>query len=84
MKKIFHTPDRDFRCFNPSDIILSHMPVSARGKDKKTNSRTSAARWPQVDRDVILMLKIRHDVTSQRIQDFLDIFFMFYNFKWGI
>ena len=76
MTKIFRTPDRDFRCFNPSEIILP-----ARGKDKKKNSRTSAARWPQVDRDVILMLKLRHNVTSQRIQDFQDIFFMFYNIK---
>ena len=36
--------DRDFRCVYPCEIFLSHTPVPARGKDKKTNSRTLAAR----------------------------------------
>ena len=27
--------DRDFRCFYPCGINLSHIPVPARGKDKK-------------------------------------------------
>ena len=40
---ISRTPDRDFRCFYPHEI-LSRIPVPARGKDKKTNSGTSAAR----------------------------------------
>ena len=29
------TPDRDFRCFYPCEIILSHTPVPALGKGKK-------------------------------------------------
>ena len=29
------TPDWDFRCFNPCEIIsISHIPIPARGKDK--------------------------------------------------
>ena len=37
------TPDRDFRCFYPCEIFLSHTPLPALGKDK-TNSRTLASR----------------------------------------
>ena len=25
-----HTPDRDFHCFYPCEIILSHIPIPAR------------------------------------------------------
>ena len=39
------TPDRDFFCFYPCEIILSHTTVPALGKDKKW----TAARWPHVD-----------------------------------
>ena len=28
------TPDRDFRCFYPCEIFLSHTPIPALGKDK--------------------------------------------------
>ena len=40
-----------FTLFYPCEIILSlsHIPVPALGKDKKTNSRTSAARRLHVD-----------------------------------
>ena len=38
------TSDRNFRCFYTCEIILSHIPVPAHGKDKWT-----AARWPHVD-----------------------------------
>ena len=31
--------------------------------------------------DAILMLKLRYHVTSQRIQDFLEAFFMFFQYK---
>ena len=31
--------------------------------------------------DVIVMLKLRHHVASQCIQDFLEIFFMFFQYK---
>ena len=41
---ISRTPDQDFRCFYPCEIILCHIPVPARGKDKKTDSCTSTAR----------------------------------------
>ena len=68
-------------------VVFTHVryfyTVTAIGKDKKkheTNSRTSAARRPRAARtsirDVILTLKLRHDDASQRIQDFLDVFFM--------
>ena len=30
-----HTPDRDFRCFYPCEITLSHKAVPVCGKDKK-------------------------------------------------
>ena len=30
---------------------------------------------------VIVMLKLRHHVTSQHIQDFLDVFFIFFQYK---
>ena len=49
---ISRTPDRDFRCFYPCEIFLSHKPIPALGKDKKNkqphSGRTSI-------RDVIVM-----------------------------
>ena len=57
-----------------------HVPVPARGKDKKrTTARGQHAGYRSI-RDVIAMLKWRHYiiyVASQRIQDFLEAFFMF-------
>ena len=35
-------------------------------------------------RDVIVMFKWRHLVASQPIQDFLEVFFKFLQYKWGI
>ena len=29
------TPDQDLRCFYQREIFLSHIPIPARGKDKK-------------------------------------------------
>ena len=59
----------------------AHTPVPARGKDKKR----TAAHLPHAGRtsirDVIVMLKLRHHVASQRIQDFLDVFFTFFQYK---
>ena len=46
------TPDRNTNCFYPCEIILSHIPVPARGKDKNEQphvNRTSI-------RDVITSL----------------------------
>ena len=33
--QVSRTPDRDFLCFYPCEIVLFHLPVPARGKDKK-------------------------------------------------
>ena len=44
-EEISRIPDRDFRRFYPCEIILSHIRVPARGKDKKQ----TAARRPQAD-----------------------------------
>ena len=53
-------PDRDFHCFYPCVIFLSHLPVPARGKDKKT-----ATRWPRSGRTLIRDVNvILNDVTS--------------------
>ena len=64
-------------------FYLSHIPVQAIGKDKKR----TVARRPHDGRtsicDVIVMLKGRHHVTSQRIQDFLEALFMFSNVRCG-
>ena len=45
----FRIPDQDFHYFYTCEIILSHIPVPARGKDEKTNSSVSTARLPHVD-----------------------------------
>ena len=65
-------PDHDFGCFYPCEII----PVPACGKDKKTNSRTSAAGWPHIHPWRHCNLKLRHNVTSKRIQEFLTLTLM--------
>ena len=72
----FPAPDWDFRCFYPCKIFLSHTPVPALGKDKK-NEQPHAGRTSI--RDVIVMLKWRHHVASQRIQDYLEVFIMFFS-----
>ena len=51
------TPDRDFRCFNPCGVFLSHTPVPALGKDKnRTGARRPHAGCTWIS-DVIVMLK---------------------------
>ena len=73
------TPDWDLCYFNPCKRILSHIPIPASGQDNKNEQ-------PHVGRnsicDVIVMLKSHHHVASQRIQYFMEIFFMFSNIKW--
>ena len=49
------------------EITLSHIPVPACGKDKKVSIC-----------DVVVMLKLSQYVASQRIQNFLEVFFMFF------
>ena len=59
-------------------ILFISQTVPARGKDKKPEQPhvgcTSIC-------DVIVVLKWRHHVASQRIQDFLEALFMFSNIK---
>ena len=56
-------------------FYLSHTPVPALGKDKKT-----AARWPHYPWRHYNV----HHVASQRIQDFLKAFSCLSHIKWGI
>ena len=67
---------------NTSDgFHLSHIHVPAYRKDKKL----TAARRPHAGCssfcDIIVMLKWRHHVASQRIQDSLEAIFMFFQYK---
>ena len=50
---ISRTTDRDSRCFYPCEIILSHISVSAHGKDKNEQSHIGCTSI----HDVIVMLK---------------------------
>ena len=76
------TPDRDFRCFYPCEIFLSHTPIPALGNDKK-NEQPHAGRTSICN--VIVMLKWRHHVASERIRDLWKSFSYFSNIiKWGI
>ena len=60
-------------------IYLSHTPVSALGKDKnRTATRRPHADYTSIS-DVIVMLKRRHHVASQRMEDLI----MFLNIKCG-
>ena len=65
-------------------FVFTHVPVPARGKDKKR----TAARRPHAGQtsshDVILVFKWRHHVVSQRIQNFSGSLFhaFFSNIKW--
>ena len=63
-------PDQDFGCFYQCEKFYLTYPVPIRGKDKK---RTAEHLIPEI----IVMLKLCHHVTSQRIQDFLEAFFKF-------
>ena len=69
-----HTPDWHFLCFDQCEIILSHIPKPACGKDEKR----IAAGQPQAGRTSICDVIVSH---SQRIQDFLEAFFMFSKYK---
>ena len=58
-----------------------YIPILVSGKDKKQPhvSRMLAARRSVTY--VIVMLKLRHHVASQRSQHFLEVFFMFLQYK---
>ena len=47
--KCSRTPDRDFRCFYPCEIFLSHIPTHARSSDPYVSSlseKSVAHRYP--------------------------------------
>ena len=62
-----HTPDWNFRCFYPCEIILqiilSHISIPACGKKR------TAAHWCTPFYDGIVMLKLHYHVASHPIQD---------------
>ena len=59
---------------NNDGFYLSHIPVPARGKDKK---RTAARRRKLAAQRSVTPLNWRHHVATQRIQDFLEAFFKY-------
>ena len=65
INKISRTPDGDNRWFYPWEKIKNKQPHPGR-------------MWLRV---VIILLKLRHHVTTQHIQDFLEVFFMFFQYK---
>ena len=62
------TPNRDFHCFYPCEIFLSHTTVPALA-------------GCMLIHDVIEMLKWHPHVSSQGIQDFLEDFFVVFKYK---
>ena len=55
-KKIYsRTPVRDFCCFYPCEIILSHIPIP--GKDKKQTAACQQHAGCMSISDIILMVK---------------------------
>ena len=58
-------------------FYISPIPVPAYGKDQKG---TGACR-PHIDHYFIVMLKLRHHAAFHHIQDFLEVFFMFFQYK---
>ena len=81
IEPLFSHTRSGYPLFYPCEIILSHIPVPARVKDKKR----TAARRPHAGRtsirDVIVMLKLRHHVAYQRIQHFLEVFCMVFQYQ---
>ena len=65
---------------NTSDgFYLSHKAGSTRGKDKNEQSQIGCT----LICDVTVMLKLCHHVPSQHIEEFLEVFFMFFQYKMG-
>ena len=62
-------------------FYLPRIPVSACGKDKKRTDARGQHTGRTSIHDVIIILKVRHHVASQRIQDFPEVFFMFFQYK---
>ena len=80
MKILYRTPDRDSHCFFRCEIYLPHIPAQARGKDKKQTTAGRPHAGPMLIGDVIVIIKLCHHVASQRIQDFLELFFMLFQY----
>ena len=59
-------------------FYLSHIPIPARGKDKKWTAARRLQAGRTLIHDVIVMLKLLHHVPFQGIQDFLEVFFLFF------
>ena len=67
--------------FYPCEMILSHIPLPARGKDKKRIATRRLHADCTLIHNVIVMSKWCHHVASQHIQDFSEAFFMFFQYK---
>ena len=80
-KHYSRTPDQDFCCFCPCEIILSHIPITACGIDKNRTAACQPHAGCRSICEVIVMFKLRDNVASQRIQDFLEAFFIFFQYK---
>ena len=59
-------------------FYLSHIHVPAHGKDKKWTATCLLPAGCMSISDIIVMLKWRHHVAFQWIQDFMEAFFMFF------
>ena len=70
-----------FPLFYPCEIFLSQTPIQALGKDKKRTAGRRPHAGRMSIRDVIVMVKRRHHVASQRIQDFCEAFSRLSNIK---
>ena len=58
------------------DLVWENIPLPALGKDKKRTAARRQHASRTLIRDVVVVL--RHHVPSQRIRDFLEVFFMFF------
>ena len=63
-------------------LIYPYHPVGRIKTEEPHVGRTLVARWPHVGRmsirDVIVMLKLRYHIASQRFQELLEVFFLFF------
>ena len=74
------TPDRDFRCFYPSEKFLSHFSVPACGKNKKQ----TAACWPNVYVWRHCNVKMTSPYRISAYLGFSGSLFHIFHKKWGI
>ena len=67
-----HTPDYDF---------CKIISLPACGKDKKPTAAHRSHTGRRSICDVVVMLKVHHHVASQCIQDFMEVFSCFFQYK---